>query len=227
MTATSDHASAVGRAPSSRRRVAGRLRRVAVVLLLFGGFALLTQLGGRLVIANTTSSVDPGLYLWRPAWAGGEVRVGGLVSLVMPEAARPYFAGRAGRPVEDARDWHLVKPVAAGPGDRVDTVGDRVLVNGRDLGPIYDRDDAGRDLPRVRVSRVLGEGEWLLVSRRCPGSLDGRYFGPTTTADLEAVRVPLLRWGEEADGGWTWGGGYEDRPWEQGQAAECPETKVQ
>ena len=207
-----------------RRR---RLRRVAVILTIFGVFALLTQVGGRLVIANTTSSVDPGLYLWRPGWTGGEVRLGALVSLTMPEAARPYFAGRAERPVADAADWFLIKPVAAGPGDHIDTTGTRVLINGRDLGPIYDADDTGQMLPRVRVNRVLRQGEWLLVSRRCPGSLDGRYFGPVTTEQLEAVRVPLVRWGEASDGGWTWGGTYEDRPWIDGQAAECPATNVQ
>ena len=209
---------------AQRRR---RLRRLAILLACFGGFALVAHGGSRAVIANTTSSVDPGLYLWRPGWTGGEVQVGGLVSLTMPEAARPYFAERAGRPVEDAADWFLVKPVAAGEGDHVDTTGNRVLVNGRDLGPIYDRDDAGRNLPRVKVNRTLRQGEWLLVSRRCPGSLDGRYFGPVTTERLEAVRVPLVRWGDGSDGSWTWGGRYEDRPWVDGQAAECPATKVQ
>ena len=209
---------------AQRRR---RLRRLAILLSCFAGFALVAHVGSRAVIANTTSSVDPGLYLWRPGWTGGEVRRGGLVSLSMPEAARQYFAERAGRPVDDAADWFLVKPIAAGEGDHIDTTGHRVFVNGRDLGPIYDRDDAGRDLPRVKVNRVLHQGEWLLVSRRCPGSLDGRYFGPVTSDQLEAVRVPLVRWGERADGSWSWGGSYEDRPWVDGQAAECPATKVQ
>lgn len=210
--------------PVSRRR---RFRRLALVLSLFGGFVLVTQLGGRFVVANTTSSVDPGLYLWHPTWLGGNVNIGGLVSLRMPESARPYFAERAGQPLEAAADWYLIKPIAAGPGDTVDTTGDRVLVNGHDLGPIYDADDVGRALPRVRVSKVLGDGEWLLVSRRCPGSLDGRYFGPVTTADLEATRLPLVRWGEETDGGWSWFGSYVDGPWRDGQAAGCPQTKVQ
>lgn len=204
-----------------------RLRRLAWMLAAFGVFAGLTQLGDRLVVANTTSSVDPGLYLSRPGWCGGKVHVGGLVSLRMPPLARPYFAAHANRPVADAGDWFLIKPVAAGPGDVVDTAGDRVIVNGRDLGPIYDRDDLGRALPRWRGNRTLGPDEWLLVSRRCPGSLDGRYFGPVRTGDLEAVRVPVVRWGEKSDGGWTWGGTYADRPWRPGESAECPETKAQ
>ena len=207
-------------APPSRRR---RLRRLAWVLAAFGAFAGLTRLGSRVVTANTTSSVDPGLYLSRPGWLGGEVRVGGLVSLRMPGPARPYFAGRAGRPVGDAADWFLIKPVAAGPGDLVDTSGDRVRVNGVDLGPIYELDTDGRGLPRVRVRRELGPGEWLLVSRRCPGSLDGRYFGPVRTADLEAVRVPLVRWGEGPGGSSAWGGTYVDRPHGAGGPAGCEE----
>ena len=213
-----------GRAePPSRRR---RLRGLAWVLLAFGAFAGLTRLGGRMVVANTTASVDPGLYLSRPGWLGGEVRVGALVSLPIPELARPYFAGRAGRPVADAADWYLIKPVAAGTGDMIDTTGNRVLVNGRDLGPIYERDGLGRALPRWRGRRTLGAGEWLLLSRRCPGSLDGRYFGPVRTSDLEAVRVPLVRWGEGGDGGWAWGGAYRDHPSQPGESGERPETKV-
>ena len=210
---------------SSRRN--RRLRRLAWLLAAFGAFAGLTQFSGRLIVANTTPSVDPGLYLSRPGWLGGEIHVGGLVSLRMPELARLYFAAHANRPVADAGDWFLIKPVAAGPGDLIDTTGRRVFVNGRDLGPIYDHDDLGRALPRWRDSRTLGPDEWLLVSQRCPGSLDGRYFGPVRTADLEAVRVPLVRWGGETDGGWTWGGTYVDRPQRQGDSAGRPETKEQ
>ena len=194
--ATENNTEPIGRGQPSPRR--HRLRRLAWVLTAFGGFALLTQVGARLVVANTTSSVDPGLYLSRPGWLGGRVRVGSLVSLRVPEIARPYFAAHASRPVEAAADWFLIKPVAAGPSDLVDTTSDRVFVNGRDLGPIYDRDDLGRELPRWRGRRTLGEAEWLLVSTRCPGSLDGRYFGPVRTADLEAVRVPRRAVGRTA-----------------------------
>ena len=172
---------------------------IALLIVLAAG----SQLYPRLVVANTTQSVDPGLYL---AWGHG-VAVGKLVGFRVPEAARPYFAGRAGKPVEDAADWFLVKPVIAGPGDEVDATGRRVLVNGIDCGPIYERDDAGRALPHWRERRTLRDGEWFVVSRRAPGSLDGRYFGPVRAEQIECVRRPLLRWRP-----WRLFGNYEDRP---------------
>ena len=212
------------------RRRGPRRRWPLVVVVLFVGLAILSHVGRRVVIANTTSSVDPGLYL---AWPD-EVAVGRLVSFRLPESVRPYFAERAGRPVEDAADWFLIKPVIAGPGDTVDTTGGRVRVNGLDCGPIYTHDDAGRALPSWRSRRVLEEGEWFVVSRRCPGSLDGRYFGPIRTQDIEHVRRPLVRWGEgsgqgggEGDGSWRWFGKYVDEPWHKPEAAPCPQTKVQ
>ena len=193
-----------------------------MLVALFVAFAVASHFGRRLVVANTTSSVDPGLYLA----SGDDVAVGRLVSFRLPEAARPYFAERAGRPFGDAAGWFLIKPVIAGPGDTVDTTGKRVLVNGVDCGPVYAHDDAGRALPSWRHRRVLRAGEWFVVSRRCPGSLDGRYFGPIRMEDVEHVRQPLVRWG----GGcrpWRWLGTYVDRPWREPEPAPCPQTKVQ
>jgi conjugative transfer signal peptidase TraF len=189
----------------------GKARRVhrwpLVLVVLFVAFAVVAQVGRRVVVANPTESVEPGLYL---AWRD-EVAVGRLVSFPMPEGARPYFADRAGRPVEEAERWFLIKPVIAGPGDTVDTTGDRVLVNGVDAGPIYTHDSAGRALPQWRHRRVLADGEWFVVSLRCPGSLDGRYFGPIRQQDVEHVRRPLVRWGDEGDAS-RWFGAYVDRP---------------
>jgi conjugative transfer signal peptidase TraF len=182
-----------------------------VVIALFLLFAMLATIGRRLVVMNPTDSVDPGLYLAVP---GADIEVGRLVSLRLPESTRVYFADKAGRPLSDASGWYLVKPVSAGPGDEVDTTGSRVFINGIDYGPIYTHDSTGRALPQWRERRVLGEGEWLLISRRSPGSLDGRYFGPIRESDIEHVRRPLLRWGGD-DGNWQWFGSYMDRPPEQ------------
>ena len=102
------------RQPKATDRAA-RGRWPLALVTLFIALAVASHFGRRLVIASTTSSVDPGLYLA----TGGEVAIGRLVSFRVPEAARPYFAARAGRPVADAADWFLIKPVIAGPGDTV------------------------------------------------------------------------------------------------------------
>ena len=202
--------------PSDRPRRDHRLRRPRrgplVIVGLFFAFAAVAHLGRRVVVLNPTSSVDPGLYL---AWPGGAA-VGRLVSFPVPERARPYLVARAGRLVgeEEASGWYLVKPIAAGPGNHVDTTGGRLLVEGRDLGPIYTHDGAGRPLPVWRFSGKLGPDEWLPVSRRVPGSLDGRYFGPVRSEEIEHVRRPLVRWGDGSSegGSWRWFGGYVDEP---------------
>ena len=204
----------VGVVSSRLPRLKVRRRWPLVVIGLFLAFVLLATFGRRMVVMNPTDSVEPGLYLAVPDWWGAELRVGRLVSFRVPEGARPYFAGRAAQPLEDASDWYLVKPVAAGPGDLVDTTGGRVLVNGVDLGPVFTHDGDGRPLPQWRERRVLHQREWLVVSRRTRGSLDGRYFGPIREKDVEHVRRPLVRWGDEG-GSWRWFGSYIDRPSEQ------------
>ncbi|MEM6559993.1 MAG: S26 family signal peptidase [Planctomycetota bacterium] len=158
-----------------------------------GVVALVSQLGDRVVIANTTASVQPGLYVRWPGWCGGEVKVGELVSIRVPEVAAGYFAERAGRPSSEADEWSLLKPVAAGPGQHVDSTGDRLLIDGIDHGPIYRADALGRELPSRKIRRVLGSDEWLLLSD-IPGSIDGRYFGPVRSAEIEAVRVAVWTW---------------------------------
>lgn len=170
-----------------------RWRPVLLGLASLGMVALVSQLGHRFVIANTTASVQPGLYVRWPGWCCDEVRVGTLVSIQLPEVAAKYFADRAGRPIAEAGQWYLLKPVAAGPGQHVDSTGTRLLIDGVDRGPIHSLDAAGRALPSRPVNRVLGQDEWLLLSD-VPGSIDGRYFGPVTSADIEAVRVAVWQW---------------------------------
>ena len=214
MCKSSGHSTAEQSATTGRR---ARGRWPLVLAVLFVALAVASHFGRRVVIENTTSSVDPGLYLA----TDGEVAVGRLVSFRVPEAARPYFAGRAGRPVADAADWFLIKPVIAGPGDTVDTTGRRVLVNGIDSGPIYTHDDVGRALPSWRHRLTLGDGEWFVISRRSSGSLDGRYFGPISTEQVEHVRRPLVRWGSEGQP-WRWFGTYFDEPPREPESAPMP-----
>jgi conjugative transfer signal peptidase TraF len=140
----------------------------------------------RQVVVNTSPSVPPGLYVR----SSDPPTVGRLVDFRVPASGRPYVFARTGR---DGYDWYILKPVVAGPGDRVDSTGAWLRVNGRAVAPMPPAADAaGRPLPAWRAARVLGHGEFLVVSTRVPNSFDSRCYGPVR--DVAAVRVPLVTW---------------------------------
>jgi conjugative transfer signal peptidase TraF len=145
-------------------------------------------LADRQVVLNTSPSVPPGLYLRSSA----PPAVGRLVDFRIPPAARRYVLARSGR---DGRDWYILKPVVAGSGDRVDTTGPWLTVNGRQVAPMPPAADAsGRPLPVWRATRTLRPGEFLVVSTRIANSFDSRCYGPVTATEIASVRVPLVTW---------------------------------
>ena len=95
----------------------------------------------------------------------------------------------------DTADWFLLKPVVAGPGEWVDTTGDRLNVNGRPIAPMPpDRDGDGRPLPRWRAARRFGPDEFFAFSARIPNSFDSRCYGPVGRDQITAVRRLLWAW---------------------------------
>lgn len=177
------------------RRASGSFARrhpvLAVVTVVAGAaVALSWAFADRQFIVDTSPSVTPGLYVR----TGAAPTVGALVEFRLPADAQPYVRSRVadGQPVAD---WYLLKPVVAGPGDRVDTTGDWLVVNDRPVGQMPPpRDAAGRPLPRWRADRRLGPGEFFAYSDRVPNSFDSRCFGPVRAADVTAVRRLAWAW---------------------------------
>lgn len=155
-----------------------------------GTFALLTALAlwrfaaVRIVVMNLSPSISLGLYVA----VDDEPAVGRLVEFRLPDATRdaaPYLRHRV-----------LLKPIAAGPGDLIDTSGEVLWINGRRIAPIHTSDSQGRPLPVWRAKRVLEPDEFFVYSGRVPNSLDSRYYGPVRRSRIIAVRVPLWTWGD-------------------------------
>jgi type IV secretory pathway protease TraF len=93
------------------------------------------------------------------------------------------------------RDWYILKPIAAGPGDRVDSTGDWLFINGRQIAPMPPaRASDGLAVPRWSMSRVLGPNEFFVFSSRIPNSFDSRCYGPITRNEIASVRRPLISW---------------------------------
>lgn len=174
-------------APSTRRARSRRLLRVALGSMLVWAI-LPTLFGHRVVVINTSPSVAPGLYVR----CAIEPAVGRIVDFRIPDRAKQYVLARTGK---DCEDWYILKPIVAGPGDRVDTTGSSLVINGRAIAPMPpDFDSAGRPLPVWRENRVLGPDEFFVFSARIPNSFDSRCYGPITRGEIASVRRPLITW---------------------------------
>jgi conjugative transfer signal peptidase TraF len=168
---------------------ARKRRWLRFALGLLGLWAVLPILfGHRAVVINTSPSVAPGLYVRsaiKPA-------VGQIVDFCIPEHAKHYVQDRTG---EACDDWYILKPIAAGPGDRVDTTGEWLVINGHKTAPMPPpKDSAGRPLPVWRQSRVLGADEFFVFSNRIANSFDSRCYGPIARNQIDSVRRPLMTW---------------------------------
>lgn len=174
-------------ATSARRAQFRRLWRLA--LAVSGLWAILpTLVGPRVIVINTSPSVAPGLYV-RSAI---EPAVGRIVDFRIPDRAKQYVQARTN---QSGEDWYILKPIAAGPGDRVDTTGSSLFINGREMAPMPPAfDGAGRALPVWRENRLLGPDEFFVFSARIPNSFDSRCYGPITRREIASVRRPLITW---------------------------------
>ncbi len=142
----------------------------------------------RQIVINTSPSVTPGLYVR----SNTAPAVGQLVEFRIPVSVRSYIQSRSGH---DGEDWYILKPIVAGPGDRVDTTGGALRINGKIVAPMPPiHDGFGKALPRWTQSRALGRDEYFVFSDRISNSFDSRCYGPVMRRNIESVRRPLITW---------------------------------
>ena len=144
-----------------------------------GGSIFLTAGHGPTLLLNRTPSEPLGLYLR----TSETVRPGVMVAFRTPDPAFPY----ADRHMAYLHRRPLLKRVAAGPGDRVCTRGDTLVINGLTRAPIQRWDREGRALPRWSGCRPLRADEVFVFSARVPNSFDSRYYGPVNRGAILGV----------------------------------------
>jgi conjugative transfer signal peptidase TraF len=171
----------------SQARIRPRPSRRAAVLTSLASAAIVAALASNrlhpLVLLNTTPSEPLGLYTATLE----PIRVGAIVAFRAPAAAFPY----ADRKLSYLHRTPMLKAVAAGPGDRVCTTSDRLVINGEDRAPIASLDGEGRALPRWMGCRRLSPDELFVFSIRVPNSFDSRYFGPVRRDAVVGVFQPV------------------------------------
>lgn len=173
-----------------RARTSKFRRRGAAVALLAGALGLTIALPPRpLLVWNASASAPVGLYV---VTSPSDVATGDMVIARLPEAWRLQADARRYVPATVP----LVKKVAATPGDTVCASGKDIRINGRWRAERRTRDGRGRIMPWWQGCVTLQGGTVFLLTAN-PSSFDGRYFGPTSRADI--VGKAHLLWPAHAE----------------------------
>ncbi|MBL9071856.1 MAG: S26 family signal peptidase [Sphingopyxis sp.] len=149
---------------------------MVVTLVIEANVATLVWTPHPIIIWNMSPSAPIGAYLLESKQ--GIVR-GDMVAARVPLPWRGIASGRHYIPA----NVPLIKRVAAAGGDRICSLGRSLAINGRVAAIRREQDGQGRRLPAWEGCRTLGRDQYLLLTDDA-ASFDGRYFGPTSQADL-------------------------------------------
>ena len=169
---------------------------LATALATMGvGYPALTPMPIKL-IWNASASVPIGFYMIdfdRP------FEVTDLVAVNAPEPLATFLADRGYLP----KGVPLLKRILAVSGQTVCRINFIVTVDDVEVGTALEHDRLGRRLPVWRGCRRVATGEVFLMNWQVSDSLDGRYFGLTSTGQIIGRAVPLWT-DEEGDGRFEW-----------------------
>lgn len=157
------------------------LAAVVVSILVLGGKAWGPQL-----LINGTPSEPVGFYRL-VEHRKEEFRRGMYVVFPVPQDLHALVYGRHwmknGTP--------FLKELAGLAGDRVCVVSHRLEINGRYIGPVFERDSQGQPLPQHPGCFELQDGTFFAASQTFDKSFDGRYFGPLPLSELLGEARPV------------------------------------
>ncbi len=148
------------------------------------------------LIWNASASAPIGLYMID---FDGPFDITDLVAMDAPEPLATLFAERGYMP----KGVPLMKRILAVSGQIVCRANFTITVDGVEVGAALERDRAGRDLPVWQGCRRVQDGEVFLMNWQVANSLDGRYFGLTSTDQIIGRALPLWT-DEDAIGRFEW-----------------------
>ncbi|GHE45802.1 peptidase S26 [Camelimonas fluminis] len=169
---------------------------LVMVLATMGiGYPAVTPMPIKL-LWNASASAPIGLYTID---VDGPFDATDLVAVDAPEPLSAFMAERGYLP----RGVPLLKRVLGVSGQTVCRSNLTIAVDGVEVGKALERDRVGRDLPAWQGCRRIQTGEVFLMNWQVRDSLDGRYFGLTSTDRIIGHAVPLWT-DEDSNGRFEW-----------------------
>lgn len=172
-------------------------KKLLAVVVFAASLFVLTWASGYSLAVNNSPSMPRGVYLLSPLKT--PVR-GDIVSVCIPNAeAATLYRERHYIPASTRCKSGIapvLKPIVGLPGDTVVVDQNRVLINNNavDQSAVFDTDSQGRPISHLAVgwNKTLAVSEYFLLANFIPRSLDSRYYGTVTRADMIDRAVPLI-----------------------------------
>ena len=152
--------------------------KVLVLTCVLAGTGLAVLRPRDLILYNPTASLEQGFYIR----AGQPVERGVVVTVPVRTFRLAYVREGYVRAAGD----RFLKRVAAIGGDRVCSGKGWITINDAEVAQVFETDSAGITLPSWSGCITLKGGEVFLLGDDA-GSFDGRYWGVTSAADIEAT----------------------------------------
>ena len=165
------------------------LKKKAVIFLgLCLAVSLMLEGMPKMIYFNVTSSLPQGFYLRIPC---KECRRGDYIVYEPSEEVKTLIIKNGWG--DGKRDF--LKKVGATEGERysVDAERLRFEIEEKYIGQVYETDNNGNDLPKIRGKHEVPKG-YVLPIATSARSFDGRYSGAIPKSQIKARVVPILTW---------------------------------
>ena len=142
----------------------------------------------KMIYFNVTTSLPQGFYLRIPC---KECRRGDYIVYEPSEEVKTLIIKNGWG--DGRRDF--LKKVGATEGEKYSIESDtlRFEIEGKYIGQVYETDDAGNVLPKLRGEFEVPK-DYVLPIATSARSFDGRYSGAIPKSQIKARVVPILTW---------------------------------
>ena len=142
----------------------------------------------KIFYVNVTSSLPQGLYVRVPRT---EITKGDYIVYEPSEEVKKIIVKNGWG--EGKHDF--LKTVGAVSGEKysIDSQTLAFEIDGKYIGQVYEKDNAGNELPKLRGKFEVPQG-YILPVATSARSFDGRYSGVIAKSRIKAKVVPILIW---------------------------------
>ena len=165
------------------------MKRKAVIFLgMCLAISLMLEEMPKIIYFNVTTSLPQGFYLRIPS---KDCRRGDYIVYEPSEDVKKLIIKNSWG--DGNRDF--LKKVGATEGEKysIDAETLKFEIEGKYIGQVYERDNAGNVLPKLRGEYEVPKG-YVLPIVTSARSFDGRYSGAIPKSQIKARVVPILTW---------------------------------